>query len=80
MRDPKMRNRRNIQFHELLVLVPIRRPANVNVLDVNFVLLASNEVVDTGLLRSAEPKERLATSLTRPVIDEEVAIDVELHT
>jgi hypothetical protein len=63
----------------LLVLVSVGRSTNVEVLDVDFMLLATNEVVYTRLFHGASTEERVATALAGPVIDDKVAVDVELQ-
>ena len=68
----------NEPIHHQFVFIAIRGPANVAELDEDVVLHTGSEIVPTVLLNCGAAKEVFSAALSRPVIDNKVAVDVQL--
>jgi len=67
-----------VPVHDDLILVAIGGSTNVAELDQNVVLRVGFQVVRALLFNGSAAKEVISATLTGPVVDDEVPINVEL--
>jgi hypothetical protein len=70
----KVRMTSPVHYH--LVFITVCGCANVAEFNVNIVLDPGLQSEHSEFLLRSRPKERVAASLTRPVIDQELSVDV----
>jgi hypothetical protein len=68
-----------VRVHDLLVLVPVGRTADIHVLDADLGRLASLERETTALLASSRAEEGVTPALARPVVDDELVVNEQLQ-
>jgi hypothetical protein len=73
-----MAGKRNLHIHDRFVFIALGRPANVTEFDENIVFLVGLEGVRAPFLHCSGAEESVSTALARPVVNDEVTINIQL--
>ncbi len=73
-------HRANVPIHNSLILITVGRTPDVAELDVNLVFHTGLQFDDTLLFLRSRAEKGLTTTLTCPVIDCELSINVQLRS
>lgn len=68
-----------VPVHNDLILIAIGGSTNVTELDQNVVLHVGFQIVSASLFHGSAAEEVIAATLTGPVVDDEIPINVELN-